>query len=510
MSVRRGDQTGGSSTRGQSAILGLVLLIGMVATVSVGIFLVADQTVSGLEYQSEEERVESAMVELSQHASTSSDSTTASVRSMDLDVGQDGAVVREESGVINVSSDALEDGAIQNLTIGTIEYESDDGTKIAYEAGAVFRETGNETQVVSAPQISYSAATNTLGLPVVTMKGEDRLSSGDITLSHNETTTFQEARVVQNESVTITIESDYYRGWESFFSNQVGDMSVQDVDHNNRTVEVKVGHIDIENAFESGITYSEEFDDFQGAIGDDAQPGTMPEMNPVIEELIADTEDAHNNSEVEYLGEVDGGETISDGMYYAESVNLDAHDIVTADLDDNATLVVNGDFVMGNTNSELTVDPNGEERVLRIYITGDFEFADGTMKPDPSTGDAKAKQLQVYGTSSLDAHFQNGYFHGTFYAASNNWDEKWSPNEVASGYNPECDPDKYQITFQSNPKFDGALVGHSVCLHSAAWDFDYEESLEGTDFDAYPEGYTLPPQLTYLNVAHHEVDVKNN
>lgn len=493
MSSPRGGWPSRSTERSQTAVLGIVLLIGMVATLSLSFFLVAGETITGVEHQSEEERVEGAVVELSQQLQTASSNGDIS-RSIDLEVGQDGAVVREETGVINVTSDALADDAIEDLTIGTVEYESDDGTTIAYEAGAVFREKGNETQVVSEPSIHYDTTTKTLTLPVVTAIGERELGSGDVTFAHNTTKTFQEANVVEDESVTITIQSDYYRGWESFFRNQAGDAAVRDVDHENRTIEVEVGYIELESAYETGVTYSDDIDDFGGDFDGETREGNMPEMDPVIDELV---DNATSDPDADDLDVVSDSKTLSEGTYYADAVELD--ETVTWQLDGNATLVVDGDFEMQSGDAEWIVDPSDDDYALRVYVTGDFDFDNGEMKPDPSAVDAAADQLQVYGTSDMDVLFQGGTFHGTMYAASDDWEPE---NELAPG---SCND--YQVCFISNPEFDGGLVAHSVKSQAAAVDFEYDDTLEEGDFDAYPDAYNLPPQLTYLNVAHHEVDV---
>ena len=500
MTLGRNDGTAMPSERGVSAILGFILLIGMVASISVGILLFAGDAMEDAEQRSANERVEQSFVELSQQMQTASSNDDVS-HSIDLDVGQSGAVVKKDTGHITVTSDALSKDI--NLTIGTIEYESDDGTKLAYQSGAIFRETGNETQVVSAPPIHYETETDTLTLPVSAVAGEQKLGSGDVSISHTNTTTFQEANVVQNEDVTITVKSDYYRGWESFFRNQAGDTSVQYVDHENRTVEVKVGYIDLENAFDSGVTYSEDISDFKDEFGDEARVGNMPEMDPVIEQMVEDAKDDPED-DIEDLGVVNGDEHLDEGMYYAEEVNLqDNSDEIYADASDgNVTLIVDGDITVSHNDAEITADTDDEDHAFRVYLTGDFNMDKGEVAPDPSDGTAKAEQLQVYGTSELDARFWKGYFHGTFYAASDDWD---GSNELVSGKK-----DKYQVVIQSNPTFNGALVTHSSNIHADAADFTYDETLEDEDFDAYPQGYELPPDLTYLNVVKHEVEVEQN
>ncbi|SDR44762.1 hypothetical protein SAMN04489842_4110 [Natronobacterium texcoconense] len=480
--------------RAQSAIIGVVILIGMVSLVSVSIFLVAGDTVTSIQQEAEQERVESAFVELGQQMQTASSTTDVS-RGLDLEIGQDGAVVREESGVISVSSEALDDDAIDDLTIGTVEYENDDGTKIAYEAGAVFRETGNETQVISAPSIHYDAVTDTLTLPVVTATGEERLNAGNVQFSHVRTESFQEAAVVENESVTITIESDYYRGWESFFENQAGDSSVRNVDHANRTIDVRVGYIDAEETFEDGILVSEYVDGFDNADVDDGdiEGGSAPELDSVIQEMVDDIEDG----EKEHTPLSTEDDPISESGTYWRSDELRIEDELTFDISSgNTTLIVDDDIVVED---DLVADAGGSDHELKIYTTGNFDLHDGNV----SVTDGNASQLQLYGTSETHVGIQSSSYEGTIYAPR---DEPWgdTENEV---FDPGCTE---QVCMQASVDFTGAVATSSANIHSASVTFEYDSSLEDNDIQLYPDTYSLPPQLTYLNVAHYEVDVENS
>ncbi|ARS91612.1 hypothetical protein B1756_00765 [Natrarchaeobaculum aegyptiacum] len=463
----------------------------MVGTLSVGLFLVGGEAVSSLEQQSERERVESAFVELSHQMAAASDNRSGVARTIDLDVGQEGTVVREETGTINVSSNESEGVEIEDLTIGTIEWQDTDGSVLAYEAGAVFRERGNETQVVSAPAISYEHSTDTLTLPVLTATGDEHLGTGDVTLSSAKTTAYQEATVV-NGSVTITIQSEYYRGWETFFRSEAGDTSVQDVDHQNETIEVLVGYLDVEESYEDGILVSENFDDFENAeVNATVAHGSMPELDPVIDEIVEDAED--DGTEI-----TDTDTTHGPGTYWTDD-DLDLHntdELVFDTSSDNVTLVVDGDITVGGT---LEATPNGSDNELKIYTTGNFHVDNG----DVLVTDGNAASLQLYGSS--DTHIAVGpggsSYTGTIYAAADEWGDK--ENEV---FGPGCTE---QVCMQSNVDFTGAVIASSSNIHSAGVNFTYDDSLENNDISLYPNKYTLPPQLTYLNVAHHEIDVRN-
>ncbi|WP_420883929.1 DUF7289 family protein [Natrialba sp. SSL1] len=479
------------SSRAQSAMIGFVILIGMVAAVSTGIFLVAGETVTSLEQSSEQERVETAFVELSQQMSTASSNTDV-LQSMDLEVGNDGAIVKKDTGNITVSSEALDKDI--DLTIGTIEYEGEDGTILAYQAGSVFRETGNETRVISSPPIYYEKTTETLTLPVVTVSGEQDLGTGGVGISHEETTTFRESAVVENESVTITVESEYYRGWESYFEQQAGDTVVRNVDHDNRTVEVRVGYLNVDEAFEDGMVVSENFDDFENADVENGtvREGSMPELDPVIEEMIDDHED--DDSLPTTNGTIAGNKT-----YFEDEITIDGKDELVVDTSaGNTTIIVDGNT---SVEGQLVADPDGSDNELRIYTTGHLDIEGGNV----SVTDGNAGQLQLYGTSNTHVGIGPGEssFHGTIYAPR---DEPWGDTENEVFHQGQCSE---QVCMQSDVDFTGALVASSTNVHSASVSFKYDDELENNEIDLYPDTYTLPPQLTYLNVAHHEVNIDN-
>ena len=83
--------------------------------------------------------------------------------------------------------------------------------------------------------------------------------------------------------------------------------------------------------------------------------------------------------------------------------------------------------------------------------------------------------------------------------------ETFSDNHVHTSEN--CDA---QVCIQANADFYGSIVASSVDFTGGqgSLNFDYDPDLADLD-GAYPDGYEPPPQVTYLNVAHHEVIVEN-
>lgn len=491
MNFRREEISSVSSSRGQSAILGLVLLIGMVAAISFSLFLVGGSLLTDLEQQSEQERIEQSFVELSQHMSSSATNDDIT-HAMKFESGQSGAITKTNAGRIEIESSNFS----KTIELGAIEYRGDDGSIVAYQGGGVWRERGNKTQMLSAPSINYDIEEETLWLSVADISEEQDLSSGEIMMDHQNTVPVQD--FVENESVTITITSDYYRGWESYFRHQAGDTVVRNVDHANRTVTVKLGYLETDSAFDSGVTYGDSYDAHQNADVDaPTSQGKMPLLDSVINQMVNDTQTGTMSVD-EDLGTVDTTLTKGEGTYVADSIE-ETGNLEFNLTEGNATLIVDGDI--NADGSTITVTDWDSENALKVYTTGDLDASNtGDICVDPCEDDVSAKLIQVFGTSDMQIDFGpggNSRFEGVLYAASNrnNWPKR---NSCGS-----------QVCIHSNPNVYGSIVASSVEIGSASAEFTYDSNLKTADIPLHPESYRLPPQITYLNIAHHKISVKN-
>ncbi|WP_254768853.1 DUF7289 family protein [Salinilacihabitans rarus] len=493
-----------SQVRGQSAVLGIVLLIGIVAIGSFSIFVVAGGSIDEAQRNAEQERIEQAFVELSQNMATASVDND-SVRTMDFEAGEHGAVTKTNAGNITLEYG----GETENVSLGAVEYEGDDGSIVAYQAGGVWRERGNETHMLSAPQVHYED--ETLTLPIATVSGEQNLDSGTVTIAHNNTTS-HESLSVENESVTMVIESEYYRGWEEYVRTQAGDMAVREVDHENNSVTVLLGYDEVENAFSSGAMYGSKngLDDDKDHF-ENATRAPMPELDDVIHEMA---EDARNEGEVgdepvdiNLTGKdlsSDISQPLSDGIYYIDE--FENGDELNFDISGgNATLIVDGNISVSDSGG-INVVNKADENTLKIYSTGEVFRVDGEVCVE-ACDDGGAKHLQVYGTSEMGSDLgpnSGGAFEGVIYSAADD-DNGWWDHENGNGACQDA-----QARFQGNSfEFNGSIVAHSICAQDASLNIDYDEGLEDANIDIYPEEYSLPPQIHYLNIAEYEIDVEN-
>ncbi|WP_436344154.1 DUF7289 family protein [Natronorubrum sp. FCH18a] len=502
MSVPFGDGSTTPSRRGQSTVLGIVLLIGMVAAGSIGVLLVASDAISDVEQESEHDRVEGAFVELSQQMASAS--TNGDVpRSMNMDVGESGAIIMSDTGNIRIQGGDVD----ENISIGAIEYTGDDGTKIAYQSGGVFRETGSETRVVSAPPIQYDAESETLSFPIVKTRDEAELNSGDITVTHHSTNSMQNTSLVENDTVTIKVTSKYYRGWEDYFEQQGGATTVQSIeihDEKSGTVTAEFGFQEVSDAFRTGAIYATDIEGNYDLDEDLTEKATYPALDDEIEKYVNETDPSNEDYEGENvtdLGTVTEREDLRDGIYVAEGITESGH--LDFNLSDgNATLVVDGNIDAND--DTITVSEYASGNDLSIYMTGDYDASNGGNTCVANEMECEENEdgtvIQLVASSESRIQFGpggNSRFEGVIYAGGAN--EDWESES-------SCDE---QICIHSNPNFYGSLVASSVYLKGGegSIDFDYDDRLKDADLSIYPDPDALPPQLTYLNVAEHQVDV---
>lgn len=498
-----------SVNRGQSTVLGFVILIGMVVIASTGILVVGGEFVTDTEQRTEEERARQAFVELSQNIQTVVvDGDTS--RSVNFDAGEHGAVVKSNTSTLRISGGGIN----KTVHIGAIEYEGDDGTKIAYQAGAVFQDTGEETRVVSAPPIYYDSEGKSLSFPIIKTKDETELDSGTITIRHSKTDPLRNMSLVQGDTVTIEITSEYYRGWKRYFEQQGGSTTIRNIEVHeggSGTVTAELGYLDLKDAFEHGLTISQDPDQQGGVdpskIDSEVQEGSMQEFDNVTYRLVNETNTSSNRQWGTEPWVINGSkETFENGTYFASKMDLTNDDLEINLSEGNVTFVVDGNVTVDN--SDVTVVSNGTNS-FKLYTTGHVHLDGGTMCVDacPTSGEeANSTYLQVYGTSKTHVGMGAGAstYEGVMYVASN---EDVDQNAVLGGQG-NCDDQ--QVCLLSNVEFYGSLVASTVHFQGGGGSITYEHDPDLKDIDVklYPGGYRLPPQLTYLNIAEHTVEIK--
>src|SRR6056297_862924 len=133
------------SDRAVAPVVGYVILFGLVGIASISLLVAGSGFVADSQQQMEQERVEQSFTELSQRIETEAASPDMGAVA-ELDAGDHGAITRNNTAFMEVSADNLNKDITVN--IGTIEWTNDAGTTVAYQGGGIFRNPGNDTQVI--------------------------------------------------------------------------------------------------------------------------------------------------------------------------------------------------------------------------------------------------------------------------------------------------------------------------------------------------------------------------
>lgn len=214
-------------SRGQSELLGLVLLFGLTLFAALAVVLVGGAALDGIEesvtLQQAEQSMREADARLSQVAFSTNDAHT-----LDFSAQENVRVVNDGEMTITVLNGTQT--CTGTIGLGAIRYAADDGGEVAYQAGGVWKQTESGSVMLSPPDMQYR--NGTFSFQMVNVSG--RVEGGVETLQASKNVTASRARSEQfretfgdpacnpPEKVRITVESDYHRAWGEFFREYIG------------------------------------------------------------------------------------------------------------------------------------------------------------------------------------------------------------------------------------------------------------------------------------------------
>ncbi|MFB6110886.1 MAG: hypothetical protein ABEJ60_08465 [Halodesulfurarchaeum sp.] len=225
--------------RGQSETLGFALILGL-TLISVGaLAALGGATLETTQQQLGVQNAEHAMGQFDARATMvalgRSDTqqvelgaTLEGTYTVDPDAGSL-RIVHEQTGT-NVTT-VIYEGAL-----GAIRYRND-GTEIAYQGGGIWRQDGS-SMMLSPPAVHYRGSTLTLS--VLQIRGEERVAANPVATIQqagqprlvfpNTSATFTNTSIhwvnpIEGGTVTITVQSDYYRAWAEYFRTQTAGMA---------------------------------------------------------------------------------------------------------------------------------------------------------------------------------------------------------------------------------------------------------------------------------------------
>lgn len=228
--------------RGQSEVLGFIILLGLVTVGVTGIVVLGSEAVSDMRQSITSGTAEHAMTQFDSKASLvahgDSDSQSATLagspsatRSVEPNRGWMNVTIRNES-----DPDQIE-AQLMNVSLGAVVYE-DGKTTIAYQGGGVWRKDGGGSYMVSPPEFHYRGTT--LTLPLVTVTGDGTLDK-DVQVSQSGASTNvfpsgTRSNPLESGKVVVEVHSEFYEAWARFFSERTGGKVVTDDENNTATI----------------------------------------------------------------------------------------------------------------------------------------------------------------------------------------------------------------------------------------------------------------------------------
>jgi len=357
-------------SRGQSSVIGLVLVFGLVLAGTVTVVVLGAGAIDDTQREVGQERTEKAMTQF--------DSKVALVALGSTDVqqvsfGQDrrnNYDVEEGTGWLRVTIVNQTDGTTETLlneSLGAVTTQNGD-TTLAYQGGGVWRTAGGNTSVmVSPPEFHFRGGT--LTLPVVNVTGAERL--GDrVSISNRETVTKYpnasagDINPLSNHQVQLTVKSDYYQAWGSYFEERTdGDV---EYDHNRQIANLTLVSPVTQRKLDAAVTSLAASGSFKisGSAGDACAGGSG--------NLYANSYNSSGTSD-DYCAQDSGGATGANGnITYGESIDISSG---------SGSSDIKGSLRSGGN---VTVGPGGGQP----FVDGNIFYTDSC---NPSDSDCNSK-----------------------------------------------------------------------------------------------------------------------
>jgi len=478
-------------------------------------------------------------------------------------------VVDNGSGTMTVSYTNRTTGtAVQvfEADMGAVVYRNGD-TAVAYQGGGVWRQSEGGVTMVSPPEFHYREAT--LTLPLVAVSGDPSLDKS-ATISPNGSTQYypNESRdfrnPLENGRVNVTVQSDYYLAWGSYFEERTDGAVSYDHDDNEvtSTLVIPAENKPVSAGIVSGgagttltISNNAEADSYNSS---QAPYGTFPDGSDTrivtAGDVVVDNNailhgslEAGGGVSIDNNGEIRGNLSYGDSVggkggaaqvdgWVAQNASVAAPDPV------DGLIEARGDvFESQNNNSDP--DSDIDESTNRLECTPDCELVAGTYYLDRmvvSGGELELDttdgpiEIYVDGPLRNDEDIEvvgngrvNIYLNGSF--THNNGAETSVPGDTAPNFWVYMRPDE-TATFDNNAEFTGVIYGPGTASNPGVefglsnnaelWgglvgDADsidnnfiihYDEAL--TQTTSVQRDRTLPA-LTYMHVSVNRVNVSS-
>lgn len=234
----------GVTPRGQSEVLGVVLLVGIVLTVSTTVVLAGGAVLEQSQTRASVDSASTSMAEFDREVQQLGTGPGPRSQATIEGLSDEGDLRLQEEGYMLVEIDKGGTETTINRTLGKLVYERD-GHEVAYQGGGVWRkaEFSDESAMVSPPEFDYrhqEEETATLTLPIVSVSGS--VTGDSVTLANDggaappPPAATGAPRLGAGDDVTVTVQSDYYRAWAEFLRENTQGGVV--IDQSDKTVTV--------------------------------------------------------------------------------------------------------------------------------------------------------------------------------------------------------------------------------------------------------------------------------
>ena len=348
----------------------------------------------------------------------------------DVDVGTDGQLRVQLNG---------RSACTAETELGTVVADGDSGVELAYQAGAVFRQSQSGTTIVQSPRLDYRTESmngqpiRTVSFPVTNVSGNVQGTGAAVATANTSTDGFQDdlcltddgaADIEYVREITITIEgSDYYEAWHRYFQAEFGADGTYTIDDDTQTASVTA-------PLDAGVRPDqfamERFEIYAGIFATASNGELLLQTQHASIDSYDATDGAWGGSEPGYG---DGGDVFTHGnvsvLANGATVSGNVYAEGSADLSESCgsggEYCVDGDVYVNNTTPtgpETTLLPTGDdERAERISGTwgngtglpsipamdatiDDTVAAASTWNTNDETSTVSGEQIQYSGTSA--------------------------------------------------------------------------------------------------------------
>ena len=400
----------GQGTRSQSETLGVVLLLGL-TVLSVG----ALAAFGGAAIDDTEQSVD---MQSAEHALSQLDSKVSLValseaerQSVSLGRARQGSyTVHPDNGHITVTHNDYENEngseILYDESLGEVRYENGDRV-LAYQGGGIWRSReGGGSVMVSPPEFYYRDMT--LTLPIIRLSGDGSVAGAasanvdseslPTPIYPNASDTYNDTdrgftNPVQNGTVQVTVQSEYYEAWGSYFETRTdGTVTTYPA---NETVVLELVSTGLDGDFDVPMEGSPlEL----RALGDD---------HPLSEFTVTIAPDDQDNAD---FSDLSWSLWVKDGDQKLE-ISLqpiagggEGSDIATS------VYYTNGSVEQGWSDADAFVVTNNSDDELQIHanLTGDREMTYGEVKQSDLTHFNKDNDDEFAETVTFDDHDADG------------------------------------------------------------------------------------------------------